>query len=580
MKPSKADTRARQCLTGLAWGCFFFAASLTAMLVTTHVQLRRADPLESSLLQDLRADFAEKGGEETAERIRQLDWLARRAFFTSRRQLRTGSALLVMSVLLGAGCWTAAGSLDRPDVAMPTAKNAPDHRWRANRTARGLLVGAGAAAALCLGMWAAYSTLPEWMTPAAAGKASGGLSGSPPGAPGTVMSTPPGPAVDQDQAWPAFRGWGGLGRAAVAGIPLTWDGGTDVNLLWKIALDLPGFSSPVVWEKRVFLSSGNAERRVVTCHSLETGEILWEHAVTDIDLSPEKPPEVTDDTGYAAPTPAVSADGVCAIFANGDLVCLTLEGDRRWAQNVGVPENHYGHSSSLLIDAGVLFVQYDHNAAASLMAYDVKTGELLWRVARDTISWGSPVMITAPDGKHHVVLVNESTVRGYSPGDGGLLWEEKCLGGEVAPSAAYEGGIVFVANEYAQAAGVRVDSGGASEILWTWDEALPDVASPVAANGKVWLATSAGEVICLQGKTGRVVYRKEFDHGFYASPIVNGDRIYLTDLTGETIVFGTGDTFETLGGGRLGEAAFATPALVRNRLIIRGAKHLFCFGKQ
>lgn len=580
MKPVMSGTHLRQYLTGLAWACFFFTALLATMLTATHVQLRRADPLDSELLKELHTTFAEKNTEETAASIRQLDWLARRAFFSSRRQIKAGSALLVVTLLLGAGCWTVAGSLDRPHVEMPTAKSARDHRWHANRVARRLLLGLAGLTAACFGIWAAYFTLPEWMTPVVEKKPPVDPFNQTSRLPQTTINQASIPTIDRDQAWPAFRGWNGLGQAEVPGVPLTWDGATGENLLWKVALDLPGFSSPVIWEKQVFLSAGNAESRVITCYSLDTGEKMWEHPVTDIEFSPEEPPEVTDDTGYAASTPAVSAGGVCAVFANGDLVCLNLKGERQWAMNLGVPENHYGHSSSLLIDEGVLFVQYDHSAEALLMAFNVKTGKLLWDVERDTISWGSPVMITAPDGKKHLVLVNESTVRGYSPADGALLWEEKCLGGEVAPSAAYDAGIVFVANEYAQAAGVRIDSGGASEVLWTWDEALPDVASPVAGNGNVWLATSAGEVICLQGTTGQVVYRQEFDHGFYASPIVNDERIYLTDLTGKTLVFSTGATFEKLGEGTLGEPGFATPAMVKDRLIIRGAKHLFCFGEQ
>jgi outer membrane protein assembly factor BamB len=276
----------------------------------------------------------------------------------------------------------------------------------------------------------------------------------------------------------------------------------------------------------------------------------------------------------------VSAEVVCAIFANGDLACLDHGGKRKWAFNLGVPANHYGHSSSLLIDSGVLFVQYDHSSEALLMAFDVASGNMLWDVARDAISWGSPALVQTGDGTRHLVLVDETTVRGYDPKDGSILWQAECLGGEVAPSPAYEDGIVFVANEYAQACGVRIDAGGNSEVLWSWYDALPDVASPVATNGHVYLATSYGEVVCLNGRDGKLVWRHEFDTGFYSSPVVVEGRIHLTDLAGRTTVFSTGESFEKLGGGVLGEACFATPAFVNGRIVIRGGKHLFCIGEE
>ena len=221
----------RQSLKGTAWVCFFFTALLATLLVITHIQLRRADPLDSRMLKELRARYDKQPEEDVATHIRELDVLSRRAFFSGRRQIKTGSALLVVVLLLGAGCWTLADSLDRPRVVAPRAKNSLDHRRRANRMARRLLVGGGGIAAVCLGVWAAYRTLPVWLNPVNDQTKSVAIPVNPSaGQSPTTQNQPADPTVARDQAWPGFRGWNGLGKAKVSGLPLTWDGATGEKL--------------------------------------------------------------------------------------------------------------------------------------------------------------------------------------------------------------------------------------------------------------------------------------------------------------------------------------------------------------
>lgn len=566
---------ARKALVAIAAASGLICLCLGAMLVATYLQLRFTDPLNAPELENLRSSFQETGGRQLAEQVRQLDWLSRKAFFTSVRQMRLAGLVLVVTGLFGAVCFAAGGVLGRPAVSVPAEPAPPYERWEASRKGRRFLIWATAFALFAGLAGALLMAPPDWLKPGT-GNPSTTVPAEKAEAGGNILLPDTGDTIPHGRAWPGFRGWGGIGIGRATGIPTAWDVPQEENVLWRSELSYPGFSSPIVWADKVFLSSADADTRLVSCYSLSAGEILWEHRVEGIEGSPEESPETTEDTGYAASTPAVCGTAVCAIFANGDLVCLDLDGNRRWAMNLGVPENHYGHSSSLLIDGTTLFVQYDHNAEALLMAFDIASGNMRWDVVREVISWGSPARVQTEDGRKHLVLVDETTVRGYDPADGSLLWREDCLGGEVAPSPAYDGGRVYVANEYAQACGVRIDAKGLSEVLWTWDDALPDVSSPVAVDGRVYLATSPGELICLDGAEGAVVWRREYDRGFYSSPIAIGDRVYLTDLAGETIVFATGGEYKVVGRGVMGEAVYATPAFVDGHILIRGADHLVC----
>ena len=111
-------------------------------------------------------------------------------------------------------------------------------------------------------------------------------------------------------------------------------------MLWKIPTALPGYNSPVIWGKKVLLSGANKDAQAIYCYDLETGKLVWEHAVADIPRPAGKISKPTDDTGYAAPTVATDGSYVYAIFATGDIVCTDMNGTRIWAKNMGIPDNH------------------------------------------------------------------------------------------------------------------------------------------------------------------------------------------------------------------------------------------------
>ncbi len=383
-------------------------------------------------------------------------------------------------------------------------------------------------------------------------------------------------------SWPGFRGPGGIGHATNANPPLTWNVETGKNILWKIEVPTPGMSSPVVWGDRVFLTGADDTQRLIYCYHADTGALLWQHDAKDIPGSPDhdKLPRVMAETGFAAPTTTTDGRFVAAIFATGDLVCTTMSGERVWARNLGVPKNHYGHASSLISGGDRLFVQYDQTEGSKLLALDFATGKLAWQADRGVISWSSPLLVENK-GRTELILSNCKTIDGYNPTNGNLLWHVEYSTGELAPSAAYADGVVYVANDHAAAVALDIgDHQSQPKILWSWDKVLPDASSPLADIGLVIIPSGFGAVACLDGRSGNVLWEHDFDVGFYSSPILVGDQVHITDVSGEMQVFKLAKEFELIGTARLGEDVYATPAFVGGRIYVRGLLHLFCIAEQ
>ncbi len=382
----------------------------------------------------------------------------------------------------------------------------------------------------------------------------------------------------------AFRGPFGNGISYHTNIPTTWDGASGENIIWKTPVLKPGYNSPVIWGDRLFISGGDEESRVVYCYHRNTGELLWERAVDNIPGSPSTVPNTTEDTGLAAPTLTTDGRRVYAIFATGNIIAFDMEGNRIWAKNLGVPDNHYGHSSSLISWKEKLFVQYDTNEGGEIITLNVLNGNIEWQRERDArISWASPVLAPV-DGSYEsganyqLVLSAAPIVAGYQLDDGEELWQVDCMMGEVGPSPAYSDGYIYAANEYANM--VAINTNNDYQIEWDNMEYLPEVSSPVVSEGLLFIVTSYGVLVCYDAKNGEKYWEQEYDHGFYSSPMVAEGKLFVIDMGGVAHIAEVDETFSLVGEPQLGEDVFATPAFMENRIYLRGKNNLYCIGKE
>lgn len=596
-----------------------FCAFTALLLLINFMQMTRNEPLESEALKALIERLASDPANEALKQdIRNLDLLARKVYFTAQWQVKTGGWLLLCgSVVLGIAVWfnrKLSSRIEKPVVE--------DYSELPSRliTQKWLLVAGGIV--LVLGLAASFFSnnyLKDYQPIASevadtkssavkviAVSSDESATGEPatlqseaenPGAqdatilPGTALSAPSDPTETSSGQKPAvklsfdelkkqhnsFRGAFSQGISYMKNIPVDWDGAGGKNVLWKTPISKSGFNSPVIWGNKIFLSGADDNARVVYCLDRNTGKLLWEKEVSGIPGSPASPPDVTDDTGLAAPTLTVDGRAVYAIFGTGDVIAFDLDGNRLWARNLGVPDNHYGHSSSLLVWDNKLFVQYDTNRGGRLLALNIANGETVWDVKRtNRISWASPILVNM-NGNHWIVTSSEPLVAAHDLETGAVLWSLDCMTGEVGPSPAFSEGIVFAANEYAKL--LAIQPGASPVILWEDNEYLPEAASPVAHNGLLYLATSYGVVACYDTKTGEKQWEHDAGGGFYSSPVIADGKLYVTDLRGTMYIFAASAEKNLLGTPKLGENTFATPAFSDGRIYLRGERSLFCIGK-
>jgi len=209
------------------------------------------------------------------------------------------------------------------------------------------------------------------------------------------------------------------------------------------------------------------------------------------------------------------------------------------------------------------------------MALNASTGLTVWETARKgKISWASPILADI-NGKYQVVLSTDPMVAGYDPETGKELWSVDCMSGEVGPSPASSGGLVFAGNEYAKL--VAIDPSKNAKV-WESDEFLPEVASPVAANGFLFVATSYGVLACYDSKSGEKYWSKEEGPGYYSSPVIADNKLYIFDTSGKMRVFEVAKEAKLLGEGNAAEKVTTTPVFANGRMYLRTPKFLYCIG--
>ncbi len=540
------------------------AGILSVLMIVNYIQTKSVDPLNSQAISQLMTRLQENP-DDTAlkEQIRALDLLARKAYFTHQWQIKTGSYLLFAFVLVLLLTLKYMSSL-QPRLPDLSKSHEPDKTWESKFLSRKYILIGGLGLfilAFVLGILS-QSELKNIGIVKAEGSQDAAVF----------------PSIEQIRAnWPGFRGPEGIGKAYHTDVPTEWDGPSGLNIIWKTPIPHPGYNSPIIWENRIFLSGADRRTQVVYCVDADSGEILWQVELNDIPGSPERRPQVTEDTGYAAPTMTTDGQRVFVLFATGDIACLDFDGNRIWVKNLAMPDNHYGHASSLITYRDRLLVQYDQNTGGRLLALKTLTGDLVYDQPRDVeISWASPILVNT-GSRTELILNSNPFVMSHDPQTGQELWRVKCMQGEIAPSPAYADNMVYVVNDYARLATITL--GDNPEMAWEYIDDLSEVSSPLATKDLVIMAASYGTVTCLESKTGERLWSHEFSEGFYSSPILVGDSVYLMDMSGIIYVFKADREFRLISQNVLGESAVTVPAFMHNRIYIRGENNLFCIGE-
>lgn len=575
-----------------------FMLAMTAMLGVSYYQMQQVSPLESGVMETLK-ELNEANGDNEAlqQQIRQLDLLSRKAYFVQEGQLKMGTY-----IALGMACilLLCLNLYYKETKNLPERDLDPIDEWMNKSRARNYLLWAAViatlvAAAITLLQHVDIKKLMEKSADTEEAQtevqeAEGEAEMEPQddveevqadtlASDSTLVETADTALVDDMPelkiASKAFRGNNSSASSSARGLATTWNLSNKKNILWQSSIPKHGYNSPVITGRNVFITGADNSARELYCYDVWTGELKWTVKADKIAGSPSTMPKVNADTGLAASTAATNGEQVCAIFATGDIICADMDGNRLWAKNLGLPDNHYGYASSLLMYGNEVIVQYQNNNEAKVLALNAKTGSQIWsKTSKDKIAWSSP-MIATLGGKPALVVMGNPSIAAYNPSNGSELWRVECMSGEVGSSPASAGGVVFGASEYAKC--IAID-GATGETLWEASDYLPECSSLAATKDLVFCATSYGMVCAYDAKTGEVKKEHDLTTPFYSSPVVADGKVFLFSNSGKAYIF-SASTFDLVTSFETGEKTFATPAFTDGMMIVRTDKSIYCVKK-
>jgi outer membrane protein assembly factor BamB len=423
--------------------------------------------------------------------------------------------------------------------------------------------------------------------------------------------------------WPHWRGpsFTGMARSSA---PVEFS--ETKNMKWKVAIAGRGFSTPVIWGDKMFLTNaiptgkttapppaaapnpdqaagggrrgggggpgggagmGEEQKFVVLCLDRKTGKTLWERTAK----------VATPHEGYhrnygsfASNAPITDGKYLYATFGSRGLYCYDLDGKLIWEKDPGVQMRirlQFGEGSAPTLHGNLLIHHFDHEGGSFAIALDKRNGKEVWRVNRDEqSSWSTPY-IAEHKGQPQLIISASKKVRAYNPADGKLIWECAGLGSNVIPQPVQQNDLVIVMSGHREPKlmairlGKEGDLTGTDAVVWSQTRGTAYTPSPVLHDNKYYTLSDNGLLSCFNATTGEPYYQQQRlpqADSFKASPTGADGKLYLASESGMVTVVKMGEKFEVLANNSLGEQMFiASPVVAEGDLYLRSKTHLFCF---
>ncbi len=426
--------------------------------------------------------------------------------------------------------------------------------------------------------------------------------------------------------WPSFRGSGARGVAEGQNPPLAWNIQDNKNILWKKPIPGLGLSCPVIWDDRLFITTAvsedtDAELKIGQYGSVESVEDDSEYEFQVICLNKNNGEiewQTTAHTGkpavkrhakssHANPTVATNGKFVVAFFGSEGIYCYNMTGELQWKKDLGLldsgwfydPGYQWGFGSSPIIHNNHVIIQCDIQKNSFLAAYDLTSGDEVWKTSRKEIpSWSSPTIHKFGDTTM-VLTHGTKAARGYDADTGQLLWNLPGHSEIVVPTPFVAHDMIYVASGYRPiqpiyaikptARGDIKPQGDATtneHIAWSVQRGGPYMPSPVVYGDYLYCCSNGGIVTCYRATTGQQVYKKRLKSkergtmSFVSSPLAGDGHLYMTAEDGRTYVVKAGPEFKQVNENQIGENTLATPAISDGAMFFRTQNSVIAVGSQ
>ena len=399
--------------------------------------------------------------------------------------------------------------------------------------------------------------------------------------------------------WTQFRGPNGQGISKATGLPLHWS--AEANIAWKTDIPGEGWSSPIVWNDHIFLTTTTEDGK--NCHIIaverKSGKILWNKLVFT-----QVPQQHKHElNSYATPTPVTDGKTVFAVFSGGDFVALDFEGNVRWTNTDLNFYSQHGMGTSPILYGDLLILAVNHSNREEpkqlgwiqpwdksyLLALDKNTGKERWRGMRgmSRIAHAMPAIMRV-NGKDQIISPAGDVIQGFDPIDGKLIWTVANKGEPCVPSVVIGDGLVYSSTSRTDLlVAVRPDGQGdctETHIVWESKRNVPMIASFLYVKPCLYTCTDNSIFSCLDAVTGEYLWDLRLKIGaLNPSPLYVDGKIYVLSEQGTTTVLKPSadpkQPAEIIATNELGELTRASIAVAGNQLIIRSANTLWCIGK-
>ncbi len=409
------------------------------------------------------------------------------------------------------------------------------------------------------------------------------------------------PAARAD--WPDFRGPRGDGHVSVPGdpkllgLPLRWS--ETNNIKWKTEIPYKGWSTPVVMDGQVWLTTATEAGNdfFAICLDKESGKIRFNEKIFHTD-NPEPLGNGASMNCYATPSPVIEAGRVYVHFGSAGTACLDPKTGKVLWQRSDLPCRHYrGASASPVLFENLLILTFDGADLQYTAGLDKQTGATVWKTNRSFVgndetstdamtregdhrkSHGTPLIATVA-GKPQLLSVGAKASYGYDPRTGQELWRVEYNDWSSAPRPLFDQGLAFIVTGLMKKEmwAVKVDGHGNvtdTNVVWKLSNRIGKYASPLLVDGLIYTAADESFVTCIEAATGKVVWSERIGGKYAASPIYADGRLYFFSQDGTTTVLKPGRALDILAMNTLAGGFMASPAADGSAFYLRTKTHLY-----
>jgi outer membrane protein assembly factor BamB len=379
--------------------------------------------------------------------------------------------------------------------------------------------------------------------------------------------------------WTQFHGPNGQGDAANTKLPLTWS--EKENVVWKTPIPGRGWSSPVVFDNQIWMTTATDEGRSLRAIgvALDNGKLLHDVEVFHRD----KPLTIQARNSHASPTPVIEQGRVYVNFGTTGTACLdTGAGKILWRSDALQLDHAVGPGSSPILYRDLFIVNCDGTNTQYIAALDKQTGNLAWKTKRsgklsnnpDVCKAYTTCAIAAIAGRDQLISLGADWLYAYEPLTGKELWRTGFKGFSNVCVPIIGDNLIYISTGFGRAQLWAVRPTDAT-VAWKYEKPSPNIPTPVLVGDNLFVLTDSGIGICLDAKTGKENWREILRGAHVASPIHADGKIYFTSEKGKTTVVAADRAFKVLATNQIDDEVMATPAVAGNALILRGKTALY-----